>query len=97
LSESKGDLNSNSSGCFLWPGFRSLPSWSKETLHQTKYQPLHEFIKCFQKAQAESIKQGMLDSFAVSPVSTVINIDYRNTLAVTEPNFIFRKCFGRKL
>ena len=39
----------------------------------------------------------MLDSFAVSPVSTVINIDYRNTLAVTEPNFIFRKCFGRKL
>lgn len=39
----------------------------------------------------------MLDSFAVSPKSTVIKIGYRNMPAVTEPNFIFRKCFGRKL
>lgn len=38
----------------------------------------------------------MLDSFAVSTVSTMIKIDYRNMLAVTEPNFLFRKCFGRK-
>lgn len=53
-------------------------------------------LKCFQKAQAESIEQGMLDSFAVSPVSTVIKIVYRNMPAVTEPNFAFRKHFRRK-